>query len=161
MADDSGIRERVRSRMREAGLPAAELEKAVFNNAIRRCRFNTVPCCWGNVAFAECYTSAALSVIRNAEAAAGFLEAGASELDVVMKSPQEMRPDIWSEIVSDKKERDSAYGAKPAANTNMYRCRKCQSRECHYFGLQTRSGDEPMTIFVTCLNCGNRWRTEG
>ena len=162
MADDNGIRARVRSQMAALGLAGAEgIERAVFNNAIRRCKFNATPCCWANVAFSECYKSSALAVLRNPEAVAESIAAGASEADTVMKTPQEMRPDIWGEILRAKKERDSAYGAKPAANTSMYRCRKCQSRECHYFGLQTRSGDEPMTIFVTCLNCGNRWRTEG
>eukprot|EP00439_Symbiodinium_sp_Y106_P042252 s4841_g5.t1 len=27
-----------------------------------------------------------------------------------------------------------------------------------YFQMQTRSSDEPMTTFVTCLTCGNRWK---
>lgn len=161
MSDDNGIRERVRLEMKGAGLPGMELEKAVFNNAIRRCKFNTIPCCWGNIAFSESYKSSALAIIRNPEPVLSCINAGISESDIVMKTPQEIRPDIWKELVENKKERDSAYGARPAANTSMYRCRKCQSKECHYFGLQTRSGDEPMTIFVTCLNCGNRWRTEG
>ena len=27
-----------------------------------------------------------------------------------------------------------------------------------YIQLQTRSADEPMTTFVLCLECGNRWK---
>ena len=37
-------------------------------------------------------------------------------------------------------------------------CRKCGQRECTFYEMQTRSADEPMTIFVTCLSCGNRWK---
>lgn len=41
-----------------------------------------------------------------------------------------------------------------------FRCKKCgQSKTTHY-SLQTRSADEPMTVFVTCLTCSNRWRTQ-
>lgn len=161
MSDDGGIRERARTQMNALGLPAEHVERAVYNNAIRRCKFNATACSWGNVAFTECYKSSAMSVIRNADAIAHALASGIPASDVVIRKPQENRPDVWQDIVDRKKERDSAYGAKPAANTSMYRCRKCMSKECHYFGLQTRSGDEPMTIFVSCLNCGNRWRTEG
>ena len=42
--------------------------------------------------------------------------------------------------------------------TSEFKCRKCKKRECSYYQLQTRSADEPMTTFVTCLNCGNNWK---
>jgi hypothetical protein len=29
---------------------------------------------------------------------------------------------------------------------------------CRYYQMQTRSADEPMTTFVSCLNCNNRWK---
>lgn len=37
-------------------------------------------------------------------------------------------------------------------------CRKCKSNKTSHYALQTRSSDEPMTVFVNCINCGNRWR---
>ena len=37
-------------------------------------------------------------------------------------------------------------------------CGKCKKRQVDYYEKQTRGADEPMTIFATCLNCGNRWR---
>lgn len=42
--------------------------------------------------------------------------------------------------------------------TDMFKCGKCKKRVCTYYEQQTRSADEPMTIFVRCLNCGNNWR---
>ncbi len=42
--------------------------------------------------------------------------------------------------------------------SDMFRCNKCQQRKCTYYQMQTRSADEPMTSFITCLNCGNRWK---
>ena len=47
---------------------------------------------------------------------------------------------------------------KPEAMTDNYKCSKCGSRKCSYYELQTRSADEPMTQFINCLNCNNRWK---
>ncbi|KAJ7571350.1 hypothetical protein O6H91_01G160500 [Diphasiastrum complanatum] len=49
-------------------------------------------------------------------------------------------------------------GMKQAASTDQFKCGKCGQRKCTYFQLQTRSADEPMTTFVTCVNCNNRWK---
>lgn len=42
--------------------------------------------------------------------------------------------------------------------TDMLKCGKCKKKNCTYNQLQTRSADEPMTTFVLCNNCGNRWK---
>ncbi|GAA5899290.1 transcription elongation factor DST1 [Sporobolomyces salmoneus] len=50
-----------------------------------------------------------------------------------------------------------AQGAAPQqAETDAFQCGKCKERRCMYYQMQTRSADEPMTTFVTCLNCNNR-----
>ena len=40
----------------------------------------------------------------------------------------------------------------------QFKCGKCKSVKTTYYQLQTRSADEPMTTFVTCKGCGNRWK---
>jgi len=45
-----------------------------------------------------------------------------------------------------------------AGMTDMFRCGKCHQRKCTYYQMQTRSADEPMTTFVTCLNCNNKFK---
>lgn len=42
--------------------------------------------------------------------------------------------------------------------STMFQCRKCKSRLITYTQAQTRSADEPMTVFFYCATCGNRWR---
>mmetsp|Transcript_72619 Transcript_72619/g.151590 ORF Transcript_72619/g.151590 Transcript_72619/m.151590 type:complete len:337 (-) Transcript_72619:55-1065(-) len=42
--------------------------------------------------------------------------------------------------------------------TGMFTCGKCKGVRTTYFQMQTRSSDEPMTTFVTCLTCNNRWK---
>ncbi|KAF9221199.1 transcription elongation factor [Gyrodon lividus] len=44
------------------------------------------------------------------------------------------------------------------AETEGFQCGRCKQRKCRYRQAQTRSADEPMTTFVTCVNCGNRWK---
>ncbi|KAJ7472013.1 transcription elongation factor [Mycena latifolia] len=44
------------------------------------------------------------------------------------------------------------------AETDAFQCSKCKQRKCRYRQAQTRSADEPMTTFVTCVNCNNRWK---
>ena len=60
---------------------------------------------------------------------------------------------------TEKKEKDeNMYVPKLDGNTDMFVCRRCKSNKCSYYQLQTRSADEPMTTFVTCVSCGNRWK---
>jgi len=40
----------------------------------------------------------------------------------------------------------------------LYCCPRCKSWKTDYYLLQTRSADEPMTAFVSCLLCGYRFR---
>jgi DNA-directed RNA polymerase subunit M/transcription elongation factor TFIIS len=37
-------------------------------------------------------------------------------------------------------------------------CGKCKKNKTTSYQLQTRGGDEPMTKFVRCINCGHKWR---
>ncbi|KAJ7280165.1 transcription factor S-II, central domain-containing protein [Mycena rebaudengoi] len=53
---------------------------------------------------------------------------------------------------------DSLGAAEPEAETTAFQCSKCKQRKCRYRQAQTRSADEPMTTFVTCVNCNNRWK---
>jgi transcription elongation factor S-II len=72
---------------------------------------------------------------------------------------QEMNQEQWQTLIDQKMKRDaSKYNTNIEASTDMYTCKKCKSKKCTYYELQTRSADEPATIFVTCLNCGKNWR---
>ncbi|XP_005107044.1 transcription elongation factor S-II [Aplysia californica] len=42
--------------------------------------------------------------------------------------------------------------------TDLFKCGKCRKNNCTYNQVQTRSADEPMTTFVYCNECGNRWK---
>lgn len=80
-------------------------------------------------------------------------------LAIANLTPQEMFPKKWKKLLDEKFKIDkNLYETRTEAATDIYKCGKCQKRVCTYFQLQTRSADEPMTTFVTCINCGNRWK---
>ncbi len=74
-------------------------------------------------------------------------------------SPEELNPTSWEKII---KKRDFIEHKKNnMATSDAYECRKCKQRKCKVYSLQTRSADEPMTIFVQCEVCNYSWRIYG
>lgn len=43
-------------------------------------------------------------------------------------------------------------------NASLFTCGRCKSIKTTSTQKQTRSADEPMTVFVYCKSCGNRWK---
>lgn len=54
--------------------------------------------------------------------------------------------------------REAQVAKNQGTETALFKCGKCGKRRTTYTQLQTRSADEPMTTFVLCLECGNRWK---
>ena len=66
---------------------------------------------------------------------------------------------MWEDLLlKNKKKLELLSRDKNIQGTSMFKCNKCKLNNCTYFQMQTRSADEPMTTFVSCLNCENRWR---
>ncbi|KAL0131113.1 hypothetical protein PUN28_002596 [Cardiocondyla obscurior] len=53
---------------------------------------------------------------------------------------------------------DAQLATVQGTKTDLLKCGKCKKRNCTYNQVQTRSADEPMTTFVLCNECGNRWK---
>jgi len=54
--------------------------------------------------------------------------------------------------------KDHQLSKNTGTSTGQFKCFKCGLRDTSYSQLQTRSADEPMTTFVYCNKCGNRWK---
>lgn len=76
-------------------------------------------------------------------------------------TPEEMASDEMKKI-REKFVKEAINDAQLATvqgtKTDMLKCGKCKKKNCTYNQLQTRSADEPMTTFVLCNECGNRWK---
>lgn len=77
-------------------------------------------------------------------------------------TPQELYPELWEKLKEKQKATDEfLYLKKPEAATDEYKCSRCKQRRCIYTELQTRSIDEPMTKYITCLECNHKWQIAG
>ncbi|KAH7425293.1 hypothetical protein KP509_11G048300 [Ceratopteris richardii] len=81
--------------------------------------------------------------------------------DIINLTPDQMASDqrkMENEEIKKKALFECERGNQRQASTDQFKCGKCGQRKCTYYQLQTRSADEPMTTYVTCVNCNNRWK---
>lgn len=72
---------------------------------------------------------------------------------------QEMFPEHWASIIEKRKlNAEFLYSKRPESYTTLYTCSCCKNKKVSYYQLQTRSADEAMTVFYTCVECGHKWR---
>ena len=58
-----------------------------------------------------------------------------------------------------EQEEEDAFIANPIEiEEGVVTCGKCGSNKTYSYQLQTRSGDEGITSFVRCVQCGSRWK---
>ena len=147
------------------------LEKSIYEAAYNYSQKNYVARSWKSSIFIEIYRQVVRSVIsnihpespvRNNRLLLRVIEGEFKLSDIPFMTSYDMFPEKWFELKDKLLQREQKIleGNKSRA-TDQFKCRRCQKRECTYYELQTRSADEPMTIFITCLNCGKEWRQGG
>lgn len=145
-----------------------KIEKGIYNYVIRKSKEKNIKRYWSNINFKEFYLTKIRFVYSNIKKDSyikniNFLKRIQSgEIDpekICYMNVYDIFPENWKELLDIKMRKDKLkYELKPEAMTDVFKCRKCGSRSCSYYEIQTRSADEPMTQFINCLNCGNRWR---
>lgn len=79
--------------------------------------------------------------------------------ELALSRPWDRCESLWVSSVGARfSNPESAAAAAATAHEGLFKCRKCGSHQTDNYSMQTRSADEGMTVFVRCLNCGNRWR---
>ncbi|MAO82830.1 MAG: hypothetical protein CMH50_02965 [Myxococcales bacterium] len=151
----------------QKALICSNLEKGIFNYCIKKATAEKIVKKWENATFVLLYTDRLRTVfmnLGNKDLVQKIIKKTIKPHEVAFMTHQEMVPEQWSELIRLKEERDTnKYEPNIEAATDNFTCYKCLSNKkeatkCTYYQLQTRSADEPMTTFVTCLNCGNRWK---
>lgn len=72
---------------------------------------------------------------------------------VAFMTPQQLHPVRWAKELERRRVIETTNNEQKV--TENYTCRKCGDKKSTTTQTQTRSADEPMTIFVTCLTCHN------
>ena len=78
--------------------------------------------------------------------------------NIAFMSPSDIFPERWKKTKDRLNANDEyLYSKSGVYKTDDYKCYRCKERNCMAYDLQTRSVDEPMTTYVQCLNCNNKW----
>lgn len=149
---------------------AAQLELGIYNYSVTYCRDNYMFAHWDNVKFRNIYLDKVKSLVTNLSTVENF---GVVNPDIyklidkrqwkwyelATKTYQELFPTHWQPILDEKIRREELLKETiNATATDIFKCGRCKKRNCTAYELQTRSADEPMTTFITCLECGKKWK---
>lgn len=144
---------------------STRLEHGIYQYVINEiCSKRNLPINWDASYFKRNYMNKCISLfsnltyIKNDNLLKKILNKEIDAYDLAFLSPQELFPENWKDLIDKKLAKDDfLYTNKHITFTDEYKCSKCKQKKCSTYELQTRSSDEPATVFVTCLNCGKKW----
>ncbi len=138
------------------------LEKGIYNYTIQEATYKKIVKKWNNPLFVQIYFDRLKTIyfnLKNKDLLQQLRTGDITPQSFAFMSHQEMNPEKWKELIEKKQKVDAnKYNTSFAASTDLFTCGKCKSKKCTYYELQCRSADEPMTIFITCLDCGKHWK---
>ena len=157
----ANIRKKINEKL-EDEKASSNLEKGIFNYALKEAEQRKIVKKWDNKPFVQIYLNHLRSILNNLneylinEVKNGSLQSH----KIAFMTHQEFNHDRWSKLIEAKSKRDAnKFEVNMAAATDTFTCRKCQGKKCTFYTQQTRSCDEATTIFVQCVLCNNRWKT--
>lgn len=144
------------------------LELCIYNGSLKEAGRHNIIKSWSYPLFVHVYKMHARhiasnfnpnSYVENKELFERFNQGEVTFEDIAKMDTYELFPSRWKEQFEQQqiREKRQLEGNRSMA-TDMFLCTRCHKRECTYYEMQTRSADEPMTIFITCLNCSKHWR---
>jgi DNA-directed RNA polymerase subunit M/transcription elongation factor TFIIS len=151
---------------------AINAERSLLNNAISSARYYKAVAHFSDLIFSSTYRQGYLKLINNLDKNSN------APLVIQMLKEREIKieqiihlgydvldPENWDKL---KKQSQKNYIVikKPDLKTmadGFHKCSRCASQrkpayKTTFYEMQTRSADEPMTQFITCHSCGNRWK---
>lgn len=130
------------------------IEISVYNDTITYANTHGIEASWDNFIFKHYYVIKSRQMMENLKRYPEFRKKVVCEkLSTRIASVpfMDMRPESErTNVRTDQGFENTADG--------IFKCSKCNKRKTTYYSRQLRSADEPMTNFITCLNCGHKWK---
>ena len=137
------------------------MEKGIFNYSLKEADRHKIVKKWDNKHFVQIYVDRLRSIVLNlkGELIQHINDGTIKPHIIAFMTHQELAPEKWAKLIETKSKRDlNKFETNISAATDTFTCRKCKGNQCTYYQMQTRSADEPMTTFVTCLLCSTRFK---
>ena len=151
-------------------LLSRKIEHSIYNYSIDKSIKTNIFPSWKNSNFCSVYINKSRNIylnldsnsyIKNETFFSKIKEKDFNIEKIAYLKPQEIFPELWKPIIDENIRKEEIMKAcENQASTTKFQCpnRNCRARKAIYTEVQTRSADEPMTIFITCLVCGKRWK---
>lgn len=139
------------------------MEKGIFNTAIKFCKKNEYALNWSNIHFTKKYSQDARRILANLsytlnaqDVREKIIKGIIDPYELVNMSKEELNPEIWEKLKH--KTMNKVTIKQTVQEDGIFKCNRCKSMKTVYYQMQIRSADEPMTTFVTCTNCYLKWK---
>lgn len=147
-----------------------ELEHSILHTVSDESIKEGIEVDWGNRIFWNMYRNHAMSLYENLRGSDSYVNNTENWLEklknneitprnLVQMNAVELCPSRWKNVVDKVIESEKKLYSKSECASIMMWCSGCKKKtKCDYYQMQTRSADEPMTTFVTCLECDRQWK---
>lgn len=151
-------------------LLSRKIEYGIFNKSIDKSNKSCIIPSWDNLEFKNIYLNISKHLYTNIDdksyvhniALLQKVKLGEIKPEALaFCSRIDLFPEIWKPILDENEHRENLIKkSMEGSGTDKFVCprRTCRARNATYIEIQTRSADEPMTTFLTCLECGKRWK---
>jgi transcription elongation factor S-II len=149
---------------------AKQVEESILHVIADQAIKENIEVDWSNRVFWNMYRSKAISVYENLKGKNSYVQNTENWVERLVtgeigpKAFAEMTavdlcPIRWKSAIEKVVETEKKLYAKNETAAIVMWCSGCKKKsKCDYYQMQTRSADEPMTTFVTCLECDKKWK---
>lgn len=161
---ECAIRDKVIENFKEFIEDSANLEEAILHVVCEQAIKENIDVDWNNRVFWNMYRSKSISFYEHLRRPDKELLTKLKDGEITYRQFAEMNavdlcPARWKESIEKIIESEKKLYSKNESAAIFMWCSACKKKtKCDYYQMQTRSADEPMTTFVTCLECDRKWK---